>query len=242
MAHGTPDYGILTPVSTVYTSQDTAELAVRLGSIDTHDRRGNVIFLEDFEGTLIRWQTDLTGVGAAVDVSTDRARNGKQSCKMTLGQGEGNDCLAYHRQPMPRDTGLGLEASVIIPYQTQKTSIALIRWGDGYQKQGYLRYDLTTSELQLYAAVIGWTAFASGITLRHVDYYFHTFKIVVDFVNNKYIRAIVDHIEYDLSAYAVNAVADTQGARLRSELRGYNSDGENHDLYWDDIIVTRNES
>jgi len=63
VAHGTPDWGVTAGARTVYQMTDLGELAVRLGSIVTHDRRGDVIFLEDFEEGMGRWRFPRTPLG-----------------------------------------------------------------------------------------------------------------------------------------------------------------------------------
>lgn len=242
MGHGTPDYGVRTPISTVYSLEDMGELAVRLGSVVTHDRRGNVIFLEDFENTLNRWQLDGGGEGAAKVISTDRARSGASSCKITLGAFAEVEGTIYHRRPIPGDTGLGVEASILFPTGIDKIHLDMVAQAADGQKQAILRYDKTNDELEIYTPGAGYVVVATTLKLYPVDYYFHTFKVVADFVNNKYIRAIVDHVEYDLSAYDINATSYEGSPRLTVYIRAYNTDAVNRDVYVDDVIITRNES
>ena len=66
MGHGYPDYGTQGPVSTVHSIQDLGELAVRLGSIVTFDRRGNVLWLDGFDSGIGAWSK-----GGNVNYSVD---------------------------------------------------------------------------------------------------------------------------------------------------------------------------
>ena len=68
MAGETPDYGRLSAQATVFPVTDLGELAARLGSIVSHDRRGDVIWLDGFEDGLDKWQPTTSGSGAAVDL------------------------------------------------------------------------------------------------------------------------------------------------------------------------------
>ncbi|KKK91844.1 hypothetical protein LCGC14_2708890, partial [marine sediment metagenome] len=63
-----------------------AELAARLGGIVSFYRRGDVLWLDDFEGTIGKWA--VSGTGASASLSTDDARNGAKSGKLTLGAGK----------------------------------------------------------------------------------------------------------------------------------------------------------
>ena len=85
MAHGTPDWGVTAGAVTTYQVTDLGELAVRLGSPISHDRRGDVIWWDDFECTLNKWQTVANGAGSSVALSDARARNGRYSALLISG-------------------------------------------------------------------------------------------------------------------------------------------------------------
>jgi hypothetical protein len=71
---GTPDYASpaavgQTPSGNVYASSDVSELATRLRPLDTLDRRGNIIFYDDFRDGMEKW------VGVDADWSSVRSRS-----------------------------------------------------------------------------------------------------------------------------------------------------------------------
>jgi len=65
MAHGTPDWGVTASKKTIYSLHDMGELAVRLGSIVSFDRRGDVIFSDSFQNGL--GKVYASGVGAGFE-------------------------------------------------------------------------------------------------------------------------------------------------------------------------------
>jgi len=85
MAHGQPDYGMYTLANTIYRLTDMGELAARLGSINTYDRRGDVIFLDSFESGLTAWSPSSACTGSDLVQSAKHARSGGFSAKFVCG-------------------------------------------------------------------------------------------------------------------------------------------------------------
>jgi hypothetical protein len=82
MAHGRPDFNLTAGVRTTYRWSDFDELAARLGSPVSYDRRGDVIFIESFEhgDGMITWATG--GAGSTAGLSLARARTGHFSAAL----------------------------------------------------------------------------------------------------------------------------------------------------------------
>ena len=58
MTHGVQDFGASSGQNSTYGLTDLGELAVRLGSPVSFDRRGDVVMMETFEDGLDAWVTD----------------------------------------------------------------------------------------------------------------------------------------------------------------------------------------
>jgi hypothetical protein len=114
MVHGHPDWGEGAIVSTIYRVMDLGELAVRLGSIDTFDRRGNVIFLENFEAGYLKWATSINGTGSSVSLVAGIARSGEHSCLLVGGPGVGRFADVTRSVAIPVIGKLGGEISFAI--------------------------------------------------------------------------------------------------------------------------------
>lgn len=61
MPRGMPDWGEYSPQEVVSKLLDNAELAARLGSPVLFDRRGTVIFMDDFNCGVNHWDTVTKG-------------------------------------------------------------------------------------------------------------------------------------------------------------------------------------
>lgn len=242
-----PDYAALKPVGTVpigpvYTSTDIAELAARLGSIVTFDRRGNVLWFEDFENTLGAWTTHYSGIGGSVALSTTRARSGSFSAKLVTGNVTGNEVWISRSFPLPSSDRLGFEVSFTIVEQmaTIKFQIKI----DAINGNAYwlaIQYTYATKKLEYQG--IDWEWHTIQEILMGSSYsWFHTMKLVFDQHSGKYTRLIWDNAEFDLSTISYSC--DVGGGALPKVtvwIEGVTASDLNVPMYIDDVIVTQNE-
>ena len=241
MPHGLPDFGASTPKETVFALSDMAELAVRLGSVVSYDRRGDVVYIDDFESPVIKWTQALIGVGAAINLSAAIARSGSQSLFLRGGTVAGASAGITRNLPTITPKRMGAE----ITFSLNRTSIEW-RWdilyydGTNYH-QGTMKFIDPTHKLQLLNGAgvyidLATIALTSGIV------YQHTLKLVVDFSTDKYVRFMLDDRVYDISSYDLRVSASAIGPLL---LAGYSVDavanGPINDVYLDDFIFTQNE-
>lgn len=242
MAHGHPDYGGAAPLATVYTLQDMAELAARLGSIVTFDRRGNVIFLENFEGGLAKWVTNLSA-GGSIAISSERARHGSFSCKLTTDGDNFDYCQIQCPIEYPIESKLGLE---VCWNRSDSGNLGFIE----------IYFDLYDGTNMWYS-LVRWEK-ATGIwTYRDedgnftplsptVDYLedelpFHHTKLVVDFVNKEYVRLIADNTIYDMAGLGLKYLVTNAAPMLQPRVKTYSNGGGAAVNYIDSMIITQNE-
>lgn len=210
MPHGGPDWGTTGPLGTVFTMEDMGELAARLGSIVTYDRRGNVIFLDSFEGGLGKWRPWQSAAGHNVSISNDRVEYGTASAKLTTA-GPG-DMWIERNQTFPTISklgvefsfSLGLEAGVfqvseihleITTYDEKNHSWINVQWvstpvaGAGVGKWQYRGTDHLWHDLGI----------TSWFDTAHWFYTFNTVKLVFDLATTKFTRLLVNHNWYDIA-------------------------------------------
>jgi len=241
---GLPDYSQSAPVGQVpvgpiYSSGDVAELAVRLGSPNSHDRRGNVIFWDSFENGFPRWRL-VHLAGGTIELSTDRCRSGSTSLKMT--PNDNDFVLADIFMPFPTLGLFGFETSFV--------------WNEGIEQLAFSP-SLQTGEINYKGSVSirpsdhsifiqGTELIDNTITLSpNNDYLFHTLKLVVNYLTGKFVRLILDSTEYDISRYDLITYASTASPQLNYvisvEVGGAVVFPLNHVEYIDDVIITQNE-
>lgn len=241
MGHGTPDWWGSEPGETTFQVQDVGELAARLGSIDTFDRRGNVVWLTGFEEGLAPITTSVDGTGASAVLSATQAKFGAYSIKLTAGSDGGMNAFVIGRSPYPVLGAWGAEASFTVATLTGYIPLSFILYDGTNYHYFRIRYDHVNKTLDYLNSLNSWVSFATGVDLYAYDSCFHVFKLVVDFSADKYLRAIIDENEYSLAGIAGRVVLSAVAPHLFFSLAHYGRAGNNPYIYADGLIITQNE-
>ena len=241
MAHGTPDYGVTAGRATVYQLTDLGELAVRLGSPVSHDRRGDVIWWDDFEWGLNKWEPAFDGTGGSVALSTARSRNGRSSCLLTAGSDSLLTAEIDRRQALPSIARLGVEFSFANIGNFGYIELRCVARTTTGRNTFTVRWDDATNVLQYTDSTGGLVTFATGVNLAAVATLFHTLKMVFDVAATEYVRVILDSTQYDLSGIAGEQVVATTTPYLDLRIRLFGDAAQNDQAYIDDVILTQNE-
>lgn len=241
MAHGTPDWGRTAGTVTTFQLTDLAEAAARLGSINTYDRRGDTVFQDDFEGSVLQWDSSLSGLGASVALDTVWARSPIQCVLLTTGSDASMFAEILRRFPLPATGNLGAEFSFQRSSALPHIHVSLRVFLTTRLVALGIRYDNANNELQYLDATSSWVTFASGVRLDSEVTLFHTMKLVTTSGDPVYVRAIVNGIEYDLSGIAGNTIVGAVGRYFQGEITATGTPGANITARVDDAIITQNE-
>lgn len=241
MPHGLPD-GTLTGLNaTIFSLFDVGELAARLGSPIIYDRRGNVLWFDDFEGGLRKWEEVHAGVAGTVRISANYPLSGAYSLFL---QAAANDDAAtwverwcYYTVP----GGLGLEAAFSLIAGSGDFEMDFWILGKPFSLYPEIRYKESGQILYYRDAGYNWVELASGLNLRKEWTCFHHLKLVIDNTTKKYVRLLLDNVEYDMSALALYQAASTVGDSIKVRIRQRGLTAGCDPLYVDDIILTQNE-
>ena len=246
---GLPDYaqpkpigGV--PIGPVYTLSDLGELAARLGSPVTFDRRGNVIWYDSFEGGMSK-SGAWGGVGGSFEITNARARTGECSVHITTGLANYGEVVTWCT--FSALTNFGGEASFIFPEWGEEHYQLMFTIYDGtYLYYPHVRWNtrdaaVSPNTLFYYTDTGVWAPFGQ-LVLPYLanEYLFNTVKLVVDTTNNRYIRFIANGMEYDLSAYTLRGWPAVNPPHIELIFRIYSPGWAVH-TYVDDLIITQNE-
>jgi len=241
MVHGGPDWGTPGPLSTVYTLEDMAELVARLGSIVTFDRRGNVIWLDDFEGTLGKWSIDTDGPGGSIQLSAEAARSGAFSAKIISPNANGDKCGIKRWFPLPVESNIGFEFSWARAYQLAYIYLYFYFVEAAKSYSFRLRYWIAQNYLQYYDSAGNYISLEPRAYSGKETHIFNTIKLVVDYANKKYVRALFNNQAFDLSACSVRVGVGGTPYTLRTYIYAETGATPNVPTYIDDVILTQNE-
>lgn len=240
MAHGHEDYGPGAPVSTVYAVLDMAELAARLGSIDTFDRRGNVIWMDDFESGINKWLFAGSS-GYTAEWSALVSEFSGFSLYLKTPASASAYVSAYKLLPYPALSKLGFELRICNEANWDTLRVVLVRYDGSQAHTARIDYDEATNKFYYYGS--DGSLHDAGLThkLSPLGYLFHVIKLVIDPTENEYVRLIVDNDTVDLSGIDVYTTANVGNPCLSGEVYIFNTNSDVAEAYIDAAIFTQNE-
>ena len=243
---GHPDFGQplpkgQAPVGPIYTLTDLGELAARQGSIVTFDRRGYVVWLDDFEDNINKWFQEVVGAGGSIALSTDAARNGANSAKLVTPSATTTYAAISRAMGLRQPSREGFEISFADLEDDTYFQIGIVYYDGTNSYAGYIRYDPDDDTLQVYDATAGWVTIGSSINIYTDVSAWQTMKLVANLSTQAYVRAILNDTEYDLSSYSMFSATTSVAPRIAVGAWIYREVASNLHVYVDDAIVTQQE-
>jgi len=241
MAHGAPDNFQVQPKNIIYSLQDHAELAVRLGAISSIDRLGNVIFLEDFSNGADRWQLSNVGGGSILELSSAEFKEGGFALYSKNGGliADWNTFRCYLTYPDP--SKMGMEVNMSFDDDVDRIICML----DLFDLTGYwqarIQIHPDEEEIRIYDDHDMPHVIASNINPARYTYIFHSFKMICDMTTGKHVRVIFDGITYDTSDFTMRRLTGEYQPFLKPTFYVYSNTGTFGESYFDSVIITRNE-
>jgi len=197
-----------------------SELATRLGSIDQFDKRGNVVFMDDFEDPCAmdegKYDSYVKGTGAWVARSNVTSLSGSYSVCLTTGDSEDDYARFWKRFAPPIYKRMSSEIAFQYNRNLKNFRIYISIYDGTNYYLGQVQTVTSTSSLQVRKSDFTWETFASGMKVNLNDdiSLFHHIKLVIDLANMKYVRCLLDDSEYDLSSYSLYTSASATRPRL----------------------------
>lgn len=219
------------------------ELAARLGSIKHYEKRGEVVFMDDFEGSTFKWIEGGTGTGNSVARSNDIARSGDFSIKMIAGDAVDNYSDIRIQLMLPTQSRLGFEFSFLMKTDIKYIEARLFLYTGTVRQTAYVRYDPQNNKLQYQDNALAWQDIATDVDVYEgSNVLFNTMKLVIDYDAIEYLRLFFNNTEYDLSDIAMYSTGSSIQYHLMWGIKVYNNkNGSNPYIYVDDFILTQNE-
>lgn len=236
-----PDFAEYAPKGFLYRNIDPTELAVRLGSVNTFNRSGDVIFQDGFESGLAAFYDIAPGVDADTDITPITARNGGFSALMVSGLlAEGvtfiGKFLAY-----PFLTKAGFEVSFSYPSTGIQIYIALIIYTGTERLLGLLVIEPASERIRYYNGDVTWPTLVSNVDPAVGAQWFNTIKLVIDFESRMFDKLFINKDVHDISSYALYVNNSDAAPLLDTEVYIKPTTNVNRTVYIDDWIVTINE-
>jgi len=217
------------------------DLAVRLGSIVEYDRRGDIVALDDFEDTILKWSL-LSSPGGSAVLDSTVAKSGSQSVKIISGNVIGrlsNIHKSFIFQGAPQ---IGIEVSLCDPSNGADFYFHISHWDGVNGQRAQVWYDRSVGLLYAEYPVIGaWTPIANIGILRRNEHLFYPIKLVVDFSTGFYKRLLFSDTEHDLSTIAIPPIGLAGADYLSAQIMCVSAIAAEQTLWVDNFILTQNE-
>ncbi len=241
MPRGQPDFGLYAVKETVASLSDLGELAARLGSIVTYDRKGDVVWFDDFQGDLAAWLKYKGGAGADAYITADNAKRGAFCCKMISGGDGGGYMAITHYGGGLVFSKLGVEVSFTLNAFITQLRVPFLYYDGTNFYDAEIRYFPIDREIKYRGSDNLFHSFATLTKLSTSGYVFHTLKYVIDLPNGKYNRVLLDNVVYDLSDIAIKIRTSTEFPYLSLNIGAFTEEDVNKTSYVTDVIITQNE-
>lgn len=220
---------------------DLAELAVRLGSPHIFEQSGNLLYQEQFSNGFGAWNIGGWPVAAYPVIDASYCYHVPYSCKfVTTGLAEDYSFISQ-ALPYPYVSSFGLQFSFLARSEFDYLSAEMYVYTGSLYYRLIVRVDNTNDRIRIYGG--------PGIYYNVQDYDlglgatsgWHTVKIVADFVNQKYVRGLIDGKDFSLADYDIRVTDSVTDPHLW--LYFILSEGlARVDAVWlDNILLTLNE-
>jgi len=241
MVHTLPDYTTKYRMVTVFGNIDNNELAARLGAIHNFDRRGNLVWMDDFEGTELKWDISETGAGADEYITNAESLYGDQSFYIITDDTSGNNVEMIRSLPLPVTSKLGLQVSFLSKDDKLRYDFRLHVYKTTNWYFAEIRYDDDVDKLQLRTGTSTWVDLATSLNTYKSYRNFNTLKFVIDTSTDKWVRVMFNAAEYDASAYDIWSGTHSEAPHIEVRLDVETRENATNETYIDGVIVTQNE-
>ncbi len=220
-----------------------AELAQRVGAPLVYDKRGQIIWYDNFEAPVLKWQIEESGSGSAVALDTSIVHEGTMAVKLIAGAASDRYAKIARNEMFLSTSISGFSTSFSLA-----ASSSILEFMTGIsigpqRKTAGIKYDQGSATLYLLSSSNTWLAF-DPIGYHKVwsgEHIWQNIKLVIDWTNSKYVRCLFLNQEIDLSMYDVyvHASADV-GDTAYVSIKLYGSTSS-QTVYFDKVVITTNE-
>jgi len=217
-----------------------AELAARLGSPISWDRRGQVAQIITFANGFGHMATSASAGAGLVALCPSLFQTDGYSCELTTGTGGNQNAgITTYGDYSPADQ-VGFEVSLSFTSQAAMVYFLLKVWDGVDEHQAYARINKANHKIEVLNSLNAYVE-AGSFTPVELAYLFYSIKLVVNLATKRWVRLLVRGVEYDLSAIASRSAGYEGGPYFTFAVQVDHDAAVNKTLYLDRVIVTTNE-
>lgn len=239
MPHGRPDYFNLSPIVQIHATEDVGELAVRLGSFDSYDRRGNVLYMHSFADGLGAW--GFTPSTALADYYLYLHGFTAPGASFVVESSASGGYATFSLYLAEQASGtMGLEVCFGIDSGASYFQVSFSHYYNLYRYSYILKADIANNKLQVYTP-------SGFVNVDDLPLFYKTYtnltymKLCVDLDNRKYLRGLFNQSAYSLIDYTPYSTYSGVSGRLIIEIKPYFTASAGNKCALHYAIVTINE-
>jgi len=241
MAHGAPDYSNVVKERFIHRLDDLAEHAVRLGSLHSYDRLGDILIAYD-----LRYGNTCLSIGGDAPIpdwglGADFSINGGYTLNLR-GPADPTEYIeAYNLVFFNAVSIFGFEIAVAFPTLPGIHELWLFIWTGSQLLEAAMRYKSEENKWYYYDTTGSWTELPEVVATGTAYGAYHHMKLVVDAVNALYVRQMLDGNTHAFTDIGVKTSASTIAPQLKTLVRIYRRTATTSRSEIDYFIVTQNE-
>ena len=236
-----PDYSKYLPNSNRFSLQDMGELAARLGSVSVFDRRGEVLWYDNFSYGMGGFATGAFGTGSSVALSSIYTHRFPFSLLLRSGSTSALTALIEKFIGTFGSPRFGIELGFAYGSNADYIQVLLGANQFGSAYKGILRIFADTGIIKVLDENAVYRTVGTCFTFITDPPSFLNIKLVIDFELNKYIRLMVNSQSFDLTPYDIRNDGDASVGQVHIAVYNVGDNGQNSNMYVSYIIVTANE-
>lgn len=217
-----------------------SELAARLGSPVTWDWRGQVLWWHDFSTGYQGLQKTTAGTGAAISLSPDYARFGGYSAKLKGGTDGDKYSMLTGQSGNPPSNLLGICTYFFQDPTPNYLKLTVVSLASASLRTAAVRYVFSSGDIDYQDSDGNWQTLDSVPPSSSV-YQYHSLKVVADFTNEVYVRALFDTQEFTMGQDLYTIAAIGQPDKIGYDVACYADSADNDTCYIDVLILTTSE-
>lgn len=220
---------------------DLAELAARLGSPNTYDRRGTVVWMTDFRYGLQGSTPGTSDAECEYRISAERSHFGGYSLKLDPSDETGSYVEWGNVVQFMLTGKVGLEALISLGADPDAVLLKILYFDGTTQQRGEVSYDPATGDWTVRTGITTWETVLESFKIQQDATAWNPIKLVIDVESGEYVRLqvarqIVDISEHDLYSLGSDNLGQMVGRVMVSGAAA------THAAIWvDAVIITQNE-
>lgn len=237
----TPDYHKYLPNSIRLSLQDMGELAARLGSIVTYDRRGEVVWFDNFSHGISKYTILLSGTDSSAVLGVVRTGRSGYNMKQVIGTTGNKYVQCYTNVTLLELSKIGMEIAAYFTINPSHFIMGIYHFDGSKRHTYFVKIDTQNKKLYVQNSAGTYIEVSTIPRIDNPDGTIHNFKIIIDTDNQVYVRMQINSLSYDLTVYSHKEDNDSSAPGIMVYFATFGTGGPSEVGTINHVILTSNE-